>query len=157
MDKRMTEHELVASFDRALAEGHIFALYQPQINHSTGRMIGAEALMRWKDPEYGMQYPSDFIPALEQNGLIFRADLYMFEQICIFQKKCQESPITAVPISFNISRYDIFENDYVSSIESIRQKYGVPVRLLRAEITESSAIGGMEVISRVLKELHEYG
>ena len=157
MEKRMTEQELVASFDEALKEGHIFALYQPQINHSTGRMIGAEALMRWQHPQFGMQYPADFIPALEKNDLIFRADLYLFEQICIFQKKCMESPVTPVPISFNISRFDIYEKDYVESIESIRRKYNVPARLLRAEITESSAIGGMEVVSELLKDLHSYG
>ena len=51
----MNEDELINSFDAALKDGSIFAVYQPQINHATGRMIGAEALMRWKDPEFGMQ------------------------------------------------------------------------------------------------------
>ena len=116
MDKRMTEEEFVASFDEALDKGYIFALYQPQMNHTTGRMIGAEALMRFKHPEYGMQYPSDFIPVFEQNDLIYRADVYLFEQICIFQKKCISSGLTPVPVSFNISRYDIFEKDYVEAM-----------------------------------------
>ena len=157
MDKRMTEEEFVASFDEALDKGYIFALYQPQMNHTTGRMIGAEALMRFKHPEYGMQYPSDFIPVFEQNDLIYRADVYLFEQICIFQKKCISSGLTPVPVSFNISRYDIFEKDYVEAIEAIRKKHDVPVRLLRAEITESSAVGGMETVSEVLKKLHTCG
>ncbi|MBR5421161.1 MAG: EAL domain-containing protein [Lachnospiraceae bacterium] len=157
MERRMSEKEFVDSFDRALEQGHIFVVYQPQINHSTGRMIGAEALMRWRDPEFGLQYPADFIPALERNDLIYRADLYVFEKVCIFQQKCLGSPVSPVPVSFNISRYDIFEKDYVDAIEEIRKKYRVPVRFLRAEITESSAIGGMEVISEVLRKLHEYG
>ena len=71
MERRMSEQELLDSFDEALREGHIFVCYQPKINHSTGKMIGAEALMRWKHPEYGMQYPSDFIPILEEIGFIW--------------------------------------------------------------------------------------
>ena len=64
--RRMSEGELLGSLDVALKDSHIYPCYQPQINHSTGRMVGAEALMRWKNPEYGMQYPSDFIPLLEK-------------------------------------------------------------------------------------------
>ena len=98
MGKRMSEDELLNSFDEALENGSIFAVYQPQINHATGRMIGAEALMRWKDPEYGMQYPSDFIPVLEENDLIYRADLRIFELVCLLQKKCLEEDIMPVPL-----------------------------------------------------------
>ena len=157
MEKRMTEQELVESFDEAVKNNYIFALYQPQINHSTGRMVGAEALMRWRDPENGMQYPSDFIPALEKNDLIYKADLYMFETVCRLQRKCLDSGVSLVPVSFNMSRYDIYNRDYVESIEQIRKKYDVPVKYLRVEITESSAIGGMELITDVLNKLHEYG
>jgi hypothetical protein len=67
---KMTEDQLIQHFDEAIENGFIHLLYQPQFNHSTKRMIGAEALMRWKDPEFGMQYPSDFIPVLERCGLI---------------------------------------------------------------------------------------
>ena len=56
-----------------------------------------------------------------------------------------------------MSRYDIYNNDYVDSIEEIRKKYDVPVKYLRIEITESSAIGGMALISKVLDQLHNYG
>ena len=157
MEKRMGEAELIAGFEQACREGQIFAYFQPQYNHSTGRMTGAEALMRWKHPEYGMQYPADFIPILEKNGLIHRADLYVFEQVCRFQRDCFERGIPLVPISFNISRHDIFQRDYVGELEAIRQKYGVPVKYLRAEITESSAVGGMELVASVIRQLHDLG
>ena len=81
MEKRMSEQELVEAFDQAVENNSIFVLYQPQINHATGRMVGAEALMRWRDPEHGMQYPSDFIPVLEKNDLIYRADMHVFESV----------------------------------------------------------------------------
>ena len=157
MNRKMSEEEILASFEDALRNDQIFACYQPQYNHSTGRMTGAEALMRWNHPQFGTQYPADFIPVLEKNGLIRRADLHVFETVCRFQRACMDNRIPVVPVSFNISRHDIFEGDYVSELEQIRAKYDVPVKYLRAEITESSAIGGMELVSSALKRLHDYG
>ncbi len=157
MAKRLTESEIIQGFDVALGNGNIFLHYQPQYNHSTRKMIGAEALMRWNDPEYGFQSPGDFIPVLERNGLIYKADLNAFEIICKFQKYCIDNNIPLVPISFNISRYDIFEHDYVNEIEKIRKEYNIPVKYLRAEITESSAIGGIELVISLVDKLHELG
>ncbi len=157
MDRRMSEHELLNSFDEALMEKHIFVMYQPKINHVTGRMVGAEALMRWRNPEYGMQYPSEFIPVLENNNLIYRADIFVFEQICAMLRKRLDEKKNIVPISFNMSRVDIYNTNYVDEIENIRKKYRVPVKFLRVEITESSAVGGIELISNVLDKLHELG
>lgn len=157
MPKRMTEAEILAGFDEALAGGQFFVLYQPKMNHVTGRMIGAEALMRWKHPEYGMQFPMDFIPVFENNDLIYRADLYVFEIVCKFQRKCLDNGISAVPVSINLSRYDIYKKNYVDMIEEIRQRYDIPVKLLHIEITETSAIGGMELVSGVLEKLHALG
>ena len=57
-----------------------------QINHSTGRLVGAEALMRFIDPVLGIQYPNDFIPVFEKNGLITLADLHIFECVCQYLK-----------------------------------------------------------------------
>ena len=157
MSKAMTEQELLACFEDAVSFGHIFVTYQPKINHSTGRMIGAEALMRWKHPVYGMQYPSDFIPVLEKNDLIYRADLAVFESVCAFLRRCIDEGAVPVPISVNMSRYDIYRKNYVDEIEKLRVKYDIPVKYLHVEVTETSAIGGMELVSGVLRQLHDYG
>lgn len=157
MPKRMTTQELLDTFDEALREHHIFVCYQPKMNHATGRMIGAEALLRWNHPEFGMQFPSDFIPVLEEHDLIYRADLHVFECVCQFQRSCLDQGIAAVPVSVNMSRYDIYHKHYVQRIEEIRARYDVPVRLIHVEITESSAIGGMELITDVLGQLHSLG
>ena len=156
-NRPMTEAELLSSFEDAINYEHIFVSYQAQINHTTGKMVGAEALMRWKHPLYGMQYPTDFIPVLEKNDLIYKADLHMFEMVCRFQRQCLDERISMIPISVNMSRYDIYNHEYVEAIEEIRKKYDVPVKYLRIEVTESSAIGGMELVSSVLNKLHYYG
>lgn len=157
MTKQMNEQELLACFDDAVSYGHIYPLYQPKINHATGRMIGAEALMRWTHPVCGMQYPSDFIPVLEKNDLIYRADLSIFEAVCKFLRSCLDNGVKPVPISVNMSRYDIYRKNYVDEIERLRSQYDIPVKYIHVEVTETSAIGGMELVSGVLKKLHEYG
>lgn len=157
MNQRMNEQQLLAKFDEALNKNHIFAVFQAKINHATGRMIGAEALMRWSDPEYGMQYPSDFIPVLEQHDLIYRADLDIFEQVCRLQRSMLDDGMFPVPISVNMSRYDIYQKDYVKEIEKIRKKYDIPVKYIHIEVTETSAIGGMELLTAILDQLHEIG
>jgi len=157
MDKKMSEQELLAALDDAVKDGQIIVYYQPKVNHSTKRMIGAEALMRWKHPLYGMQYPSDFIPVLEKNDLLYKADLAVFEAVCKFQRKRLDEGTPTVPISCNMSRYDFYCRDYVEKIEQIRNKYDVPVKLLHIEITESSAIGGMEQVAKTVERLHDLG
>ena len=157
MARKMTEQEFVASLDEAMENGHIFVYYQPKVNHSSGRMIGAEALMRWKHPEYGMQFPSDFIPILEKNDLLHLADLAVFENVCRFLRRRLDSRKSCVTISCNMSRHDIFHEGYVDKIEEIRKKYDIPTKLLHIEITESSAIGGMELVLSTIEKLHNYG
>ena len=153
----MTKSEIKKKFRAALANGSVYARYQPQFNHATGRMVGAEALMRWRDDEYGEQSPADFIPVLEETGLMHEADLYMFRVVCDFIRRRLDAGDPVVPISFNVSRHDVYGHDYVRELEAIRKEYDVPVNLLRAEITESSAIGGTEFIEGVLNEFHDCG
>ena len=68
MDNKITEQEILYSFEDALRDGHIVPYYQPQINHSTGRMMGAEALIRWHHIVLGSQSPAHFIPVLRASS-----------------------------------------------------------------------------------------
>jgi len=157
MQRKMNEAELIDSFRDSLKNGDIYICLQPQINHLTKRMVGAEALIRWKHPVFGQQYPNDFIPVLERNNLIFEADLFVFRKVCELLRSLLDSHSVMVPISVNMSRYDIYHHDYVESIEAIRREYNVPAKYLRVELTESSAIGGIELVTGVLDSLHGYG
>ena len=156
--RRLTEKEIKERFNDALKSGAVYACYQAQVNHLTNQLIGAEALMRWDDPEFGPQLPSDFIPVLEKEGLIFAADIFVFGEVCRFLLKCLKNGIMPVPISVNMSRFDIeTNNDYVQGIEALRTLYGIPVRYLRIEITETFASHGKDAIVDVLEELHSLG
>ena len=153
----MNKNELLANAEKAFEEKRFCVYYQPQYNYMSGRIVGAEALVRWIHPEYGMQSPGDFIPVFEENGLITRLDLYVFEEICSFISRCRGTDIKTVPISFNVSRYDVISGDFIERIEEIRKKYDIPVTNLRAEITESSMIGGNDHMVKIVHKFQSLG
>lgn len=153
----LSEQEIAGMMSVALAEKHFVAYYQPQYNHSTGTLVGAEALVRWNHPERGLISPGIFIPIFEKNGFITKLDLYVFEEVCSFIRKCMDEGLQVVPISANFSRHDIFQPNFVENLEEIRTKYDVPTEYLRVEITESAIVGGSQLVNDVVKKLHQYG
>ncbi len=154
---RMTEKEIEDYIDTALSERQFVIYIQPQFNHSNKSLVGGEALVRWFHPQNGMQFPNDFIPVFENKGLIHKLDLYVFEEVCIYQRKCLDNCEATVPISFNISRADLRIDDYVDQMETIRLNYDIPVKLLRIEITESCALDGSERMINIIEKLHKIG
>ena len=153
----MNKNELLTNAEKAFEEKQFCVYYQPQYNYMSGRIVGAEALVRWIHPEYGMQSPGDFIPVFEENGLITRLDIYVFEEICSFISRCRGTDIKTVPISFNVSRYDVISGDFIERIEEIRKKYDIPVTNLRVEITESSMIGGNDHMAKIVHKFQSLG
>lgn len=151
------EQEIVGMMSTALHDKHFVVYYQPQFNHSTGMLLGAEALVRWMHPEKGIISPADFIPIFEKNGFITKLDLYVFEQVCAFLKQCMDKKLVMVPISTNFSRHDIYLPNFVERLEEIRTRYQVPVKYLRVEITESAVMGSSVVVNQVVNKLHQYG
>ncbi len=151
------EQEIVGMMANALAEKQFIVYYQPQYNHSTGMLVGAEALVRWLHPEQGLISPGVFIPIFEKNGFITNLDLYVFEQVCVFLRKCIDNRWFIVPISTNFSRYDIFLPNFAERLESIRAKYDIPVKYLRVELTESAMVGGAQYTNEIIQKLHHFG
>ncbi len=151
------EQEIVGMMGAALSEKQFIVHYQPQYNHSTGMLIGAEALARWNHPERGLISPGIFIPIFEKNGFITNLDLYIFEEVCRFIRACMDAGLPIVPISTNFSRYDIFYPGFVEKLEELRSKYDVPVKNIRVELTESSIIGGSKHTNEIVRKLHDCG
>ncbi len=156
-DRMLTEQEIAGSMNTALAERQFVIYYQPQYDHSTGMLVGAEALVRWLHPEKGLVSPALFIPIFENNGFIYRLDLYVFEQACRFLCSAMERRLAMVPVSINFSKSDIYSPDLVERLESIRAKYQVPAKYLRIELTESVLVGDPRAVNEVLKQLRACG
>lgn len=153
----LSEQEIAGLMEEALAEEQFLVYYQPQYNHSTGGLVGAEGLVRWKHPERGLISPGLFIPIFERNGFITKLDLYVFEHVCRFLRKCMDRNLPLVPISTNFSQYDIFQPYFVEKLEELRKKYDVPVKYLRAEITESVVVGGSDRVNEIVGRLRKHG
>ena len=87
--------------------------YQPKHDARTGRIVGAEALVRWTHPEFGFLSPAEFIPVFEQTGFISEVDFYAWKRTCQNQRKWQERGLHIVPISVNCSRSELLQNDFL--------------------------------------------
>ncbi len=153
----LTEYDIESSMHIALEEGEFINYYQPQYNHSTGQLIGAEALVRWKHPEKGLIPPGVFIPIFEKTGFITQMDFYVFESVCRFLARSAKLGYAIVPVSVNFSKNDVYLPDFVDRLETIRKKYNVSSQDLRIEITESVFKGNHKVVNGILHQLHQWG
>ncbi len=153
----LLEQEIINNMSKALEEEHFQVYYQPQYNHITGQLVGAEALVRWLHPKRGLISPAVFIPVLEKNNFIMKLDLYVFEKTCALLRRMMDEGITPVPLSVNVSRLDILYPDLPEQMENIRKKYRVPVEWLRVEITESAMLDGIEKLTQFIAKMHTLG
>lgn len=136
--------------------GAFTAFYQPQYDHATGMIIGAEALARHIE-DGKITPPCDFIPLFEESGLISALDLHIWTCACAFLRRMCDAGAHLVPISVNFSRHDIGRKDIVDRMEAIRKRFDIPVRYLHIEITESSTIGGVENVRGFIQALQMLG
>jgi len=153
----MGDHEITGMMRKALQKREFLVYYQPQYNHSTGMMVGAEALSRWRNPEKGLIPPGQFIPVFEKSGFITQLDEYVFEEVCAFLRRCLDRSMPVVPISVNLTRNDLFTPGFLDKLADIRDRYGIPAMYVRIEITESSALGSSHFINNALDKLHSHG
>lgn len=151
--ERLMQKQTVLNEMRSALAGHQFQIYlQPQIGMENGRLIGAEALVRWIHPERGVIPPAQFIPVFEQNGFITSLDLYVFEEVCKLQKRWREEGREAIPVSVNLSRVNFYSRTLREQLLRILEMYEVKPELVELELTESAyAVDDHEVYSRLQK------
>ncbi len=144
-------------FREALDKGYIHAYYQPIYRSITGKMMCAESLARWIDPDNGMFSPTDFIPVLEQNDLIFDLDMEILRQTCEFYSELKERGTRVCTFSVNLSRQDFNHAEMFDRVTSILERYDVPYRAIKLEITESLMLEDPERFSDVLQKFSDAG
>jgi len=157
MHSKFSENEILSLFEEAVKKGEVEAYFQPQYDHSTGLLVGAEALARWNNPSLGFISPIEYIPVLEKHEVTYLLDFKIFADACRLIKKAIENKYPLVPISTNVTRHDLFMPNFVEKLEEIRKRYDVPTKYLRLEITESVAVGGVDAVNAIIDKLHEYG
>lgn len=121
----------------AITERQYLMYLQPKYSISKNEIIGAEALVRWKHPERGMIYPDQFIPAIEENGFIKKVDYYIWEEACRFIRRCRDEGFADCPVSVNVSRAHLRDDECIMMLDDMIRKNGIPRNLLELEITET--------------------
>lgn len=120
-------------------ENNEFVMYlQPKYSISDSTVIGAEALVRWIDPEDGIVPPDKFIPIFEKNGFVVKIDEFIWECACKRIRKWIDDGVKPVPISVNVSRVHLTDSKFVDILDRLIKKYDIPKHLLELEITESA-------------------
>ena len=132
-NRRFIEENMQA----AITERQFQMYLQPKYSIAQNEIIGAEALVRWKHPKRGMVYPDQFIPILEENGFIRQVDYYIWEEACRFIKQCEEENLTPCPISVNVSRAHLNDDECIWMLDDMIRRIGIPKHLLELEITET--------------------
>lgn len=139
------EKRIIDDFENALAKKQFKLMYQPKFNPLNGKLVGAEALVRWQKDDGSLVSPGSFIPIFEKNGMIRQFDEYIFRNVCQQQKKWIAQHKNIVPISVNLSRVSLYFKGIVTQYKKISEEIGVDKKLLPIEITESAAVTNNEV------------
>lgn len=156
MQNLVEEKNVVTSFEKALSENQ-FAMYlQPQISCKNGKCAGTEALVRWVHPEKGVLCPSSFVPILENAGLLYKLDLFIWEEAA---KKLAEWKSRGIDmhIAVNISAKDFYHLDLYKIFTELVQKYQIDAEKLKLEITETVFMHDIKLHTSILSKLQSAG
>ena len=156
-DELLLEKEITNSMQQALADGEFLVYLQPKCNLKTEEYVGAEALIRWQNPERGLLPPGQFIPIFEKNGFITEVDLYVWEQVCQMLARWKKENRPLIPISVNVSRADLYHSDFLDRILELTDKYDIESSLLHMEITETVYTENQNQILDMVNQMGELG
>ncbi len=158
LSKRITRRlRLEQDLPNALENDELFLLYQPQVDSKTGKVIGAEALIRWQHPGLGLISPFEFIPIAEETSQIIPVGKWILQEACRQLKKWHSAGYANLKMGINLSAIEFEQKDFVQTIKSTIEGVGVPASSIDLELTERIAmVDEKETLSK-LKVLKSYG
>jgi diguanylate cyclase (GGDEF)-like protein/PAS domain S-box-containing protein len=143
---------------RGALEGGQFALYyQPKLELNTGRISGVEALLRWHRPGYGLVYPAEFVPVMEETGLVVRVGEWIIDEACRQVAAWNAQGVRDVRVAVNVSSRQFVEGDLEGAIRRSIETHGIEPGLLELELTESALMSNAEHTIEVLARLKQLG
>ncbi|WP_380182374.1 biofilm formation regulator HmsP [Kalamiella sp. sgz302252] len=151
--KRLTqEHDIL----QGLSDGQFTLFLQPQVDMRSGQAVGAEALLRMRQPDGSWSLPEDLIVNAEESGVINALGRWVFEEACRVLAEWQKRGIT-LPLSVNVSAVQLREPDRVAHLRGLIQQYQIRPGGLMLEITETAQVGEPELALRLLNDLQQAG
>jgi diguanylate cyclase (GGDEF)-like protein/PAS domain S-box-containing protein len=153
LERQSIEGNLRHALDRGEFELH----YQPKMDLVTETLTGAEALIRWRQPERGIVFPQDFIPIAEQCGYIVPIGRWVLREACRQRRCWLDARLAAVPIAINISAVELRSNNFVAHVREILRETGLEPRYLEFELTETAFMQDPQPTIAVLRALKDMG
>ena len=156
-EKVQQQHELESCLRTALSNNQLSLVYQPQLDLKSGRVIGAEALLRWLHPEKGLISPDLFIPVAEKTGLIAPIGEWVLAEACRQNKAWSMTDHPPLLISVNLSAHQFKQTDFSTTVDRILTETELPRHLLELELTESLAMDDKTTNIESLRQLRKLG
>lgn len=158
MNEDVRWQKLVCYLMESALDNKEFEMFlQPKVSLKTNQLVGAEALVRWRSPIYGLIYPDKFIPIMEQNGFIRQIDFFMLEEVCRFLKKTSEDGIPMLPISVNFSKAHLSTANLAEKVFRTVNRFGISTHLIEIEFTESLFVENFESLLQIITDLKSFG
>lgn len=158
MNKEAYEQIVIEnSLHHALENDELVLHYQPKFNALTGKLVGMEALVRWKSPKLGLVPPGKFIDLAEETGLIVPIGKWVLRNACAQNKLWQDSGYPPMRVAVNLSVRQFEENNLQEVVDEILKETGLNPEYLELEVTETMAMKNMELIVKNLRKLKEMG
>ncbi|MCZ6829307.1 MAG: EAL domain-containing protein [Gammaproteobacteria bacterium] len=148
---------LVADLHRALERGELLLHYQPQVEASTGRVVGVECLVRWLHPERGLILPNEFIPLAEEDGLIIPIGEWVIREACRQAREWQLQGLDKLDVSVNVSARQFRQPRFVGVVADALSSYGFAPRHLVLELTEGAMMEDVDETADLLDEIKKIG
>lgn len=151
------EADLLRGLPAAVARGELVVHYQPLVTVHDGRVVGAEALVRWQHPEHGLLGPVDFVPAAERTGLIRPVTLHVLDAALAQCARWRAAGAPLCAVSVNVSVHDLDDPRLVGDVRAALDRHGLPPGALALEVTETMAMRDAQLAERTLRELADLG
>lgn len=148
--------DIANAIDEALDNNEFSVYYQPKVRHS-GRVVGAEALVRWHSKTLGNVSPSEFIPIAEQSGKVTEITKWVINQVCLDVRDHFQNRAPKVPVSVNLSAYDLKKYHMVGFIKGAFIKYSIPAGMVEFEVTEYSYLDNLAEANKFFSEISAMG
>ena len=153
IERNMIERDLRS----ALAREQLMLFYQPKVDIASGRVTGAEALIRWRHEERGFIPPATFIPVAERCGLVVPLTKWVLDEACRQNRAWQEDGLTKIGVAVNVSAIDLRRSDLTDTIANTLIRRGLSPQFLELEVTESMVMEDVDVVIGTLRRLRSLG
>ena len=149
--------EIEEDMEDAIKNEEFEIFLQPKVNMITGKLYGAEALVRWQHKTKGLLMPGKFLPVFEDNGFIVNLDYYVFEKVCKLKKKWSKTGYNYPIVSVNMSRLHIYDKNFIYNLLDITGKYDLDPSELEIEVTENAFFEDSQMLLSFTDDLKRAG